>query len=294
MQTIRIKFIDFWPGFKADDNYFYHLLSTRYNIVLSDDPEFAICSVFGKEFHNYGCTRILYSGENTRPNFQDYDYNFSFDHLEDPRHYRFPLYGFNLGMNPEKLLKHSVDVELILQNKTKFCNFIYSNPKANKRIEFFHKLSKYKQIDSGGRVLNNIGRFVDDKLAFISSYKFTIAFENASYPGYTTEKIQEPMLADSLPIYWGNPLVHLDFNPGSFINCHDFPDDEAVIEHVIRLDQDDELYRQYLNEPCYHQNQVNGYIKPENVLQQFERIFEAPPPSALTRWHRTAKRFLRW
>src|SRR5207249_8371440 len=45
------------------------------------------------------------------------------------------------------------------------------------------------------------------KRAFISQYKFTIAFENSSYPGYHTEKILDPMMVDSLPIYWGNPCI---------------------------------------------------------------------------------------
>ena len=38
----------------------------------------------------------------------------------------------------------------------------------------------------------------------------TIAFENSSFPGYTTEKIFEPMLEGSIPIYWGNPRVDED------------------------------------------------------------------------------------
>ena len=73
-------------------------------------------------------------------------------------------------------------------------------------MDFFVKLSKYKQVDSGGRTLNNIGGPVEDKMEFIKDYRFVISFENAEYPGYTTEKIIQPMFVDSIPIYWGNPL----------------------------------------------------------------------------------------
>ena len=38
-------------------------------------------------------------------------------------------------------------------------------------------------------------------------YKFSIAFENAWYPGYTSEKIVTSMLAGTIPIYWGNPDI---------------------------------------------------------------------------------------
>jgi len=127
-------------------------------------------------------------------------------------------------------------------------------------------------------VLNNIGGplkgYEDAKVQFIKDYKFTIAFENSEYPGYTTEKLIQPMLVHSIPIYWGNPVVHLDFNPKSFLNYYDFPDEEALIERIIELDQDDDLYRQYLLEPYYHNNQVNPLIEAEAILDQFEKIFK--------------------
>jgi len=142
-----------------------------------------------------------------------------------------------------------------------------------KRIKFFHKLSKYKKVDSGGKVLNNIGGRVKDKLTFIKDYKFTIAFENASFPGYTTEKLVQPMFVDSLAIYWGNELVHNDFNPKSFLNYLDFKSEDELIQKIIEVDQTDELYIEYLKQPYFHNNVVNEYVNPENVLKQFEYIF---------------------
>ena len=121
-----------------------------------------------------------------------------------------------------------------------------SNRKGDVRDRFFELLSKYKRVDSAGRWLNNIGGTVSDKLKFIASYKFSIAFENGSHPGYTTEKIFEPMLVDSLPIYWGNPLVNLDFNPRSFVNYYDHNSLDALVDWVIELDRNDDLYCQHL------------------------------------------------
>ena len=118
--------------------------------------------------------------------------------------------------------------------KTRFCNFVYSNPRCRYRNRFFHKLSRYRHVDAAGRLYNNLGSGSDgpnDKTELLASCKFTIAFENASYPGYTTEKIVHAMLAHSLPIYWGNPCVERDFNTASFLNAHDFDSQEGADRH---------------------------------------------------------------
>ena len=77
------------------------------------------------------------------------------------------------------------------------------------RDELFEYLSQYKLVDSGGRHKNNIGGSIDDKFLFQQQYKFSIAYENSSTPGYTTEKIIQALAAGtSEPIYWGNPEIY--------------------------------------------------------------------------------------
>lgn len=285
-KRIKLNFSGFWPSFNPTDNYFYNLLKTKYDLDISDNPDFLIYTtplimppvppvpreIFRqKKFKKYKCIRIFYTGENFRPNFSECDYAFTFDFMDNPNNYRLPHYV--LYADPQKLIKKDLDVEQVLREKTKFCNFVYSNWRARKRYRFFLKLSKYKRVDSGGRFKNNIGGPVSDKLAFIKDYKFTIAFESASYPGYTTEKLIQPMLVHSLAIYWGNELVHRDFTPKSFLNSYDFADDEELIERIIEIDQNDDLYLEYLQQPYFHNNAVNEYVNPENVLKQFDYIF---------------------
>jgi alpha(1,3/1,4) fucosyltransferase len=276
---LKLAFCDFWKKFDPANNYFTRLLSRRYEIELSDQPDFVFFSCFGSRHRNFRCKRIFYSGENWRPDFWHCDYAFTFDHLDDPRHYRLPVYG--LFDEPGRLIKRDFNPEQVLAAKTRFCNFVYSNPLGRERNRFFRLLSKYKPVDSGGRLFNSIGGPVQDKLAFVRQSKFTIAFENESYPGYTTEKLSEPMLADSLPIYWGNALVHRDFNTRSFINVHKFPTFEAAIERIIEIDQNDALYLEYLRQPWFAENRMNQFVDPENVLAQFEQIFaDTQPPVA--------------
>lgn len=275
-RQIRLDFADFWGAFSPRNNYFTQLLSPYYELELCERPDFLIYSGFGKSFRERTGTRIFYTGENCRPNFRECDYAFTFDYVDRPEHYRLPLYAW-YG-DPSSLVKGRIDAERILASKTGFCNFVYSNPRCKIRNRFFELLSKYKQVDSGGKLMNNIGAPVGNKPEFISRYKFTISFENDSHPGYTTEKIVEPMRALSLPIYWGNPLVHLDFNPRSFVNFFEYGSLESLVDRVVEIDRDDALYCEILRQPWYHGDKVNHYVRPANVLAQLERIFSAEAP----------------
>lgn len=269
---LKIFFTDFWPNFELENNFFLNLILQEYDVILTDkNPDYLFYSLFGNKFENYNCIRIQFIGENVRPDFLKSDYVFSFDFVNNnPRHFRMPLY---ILFGDVYSLTQPKDIGEIMKKKTRFCNFINSNPIPKKRIEFFKKLSKYKKVDSGGRVLNNLGYRIDNKLEFISNYKFTLAFENSSFPGYTTEKIFEPMMANSIPLYWGNELIHLDFNTKSFLNYHDFNSEDEFIERIIQLDNNDELYMEYLKQPYFVDNKVNEYVDYQNIMKQFRYIF---------------------
>jgi hypothetical protein len=277
-ERLKIKFVDFWQGFIDNDNYFYNLLSKYYDVELSDNPSIIIYSCYGQKYLNYDCVRIFYSAENIRPDFTGCDYAITFDLIDDPRHYRLPLYALYIGLwgQTENVLKVKSEQEARaeLQSKSKFCCMLVSNPNSKKRIKFFHKLSAVKQVDSGGRYLNNVGGPVSNKLEFIRQYKFVFAFENSSYPGYVTEKLIEPCFIGSIPVYWCNPKVALDFNPKRFINFQDFPDEDAVVEKIMEIDRNDELAVQMLSEPIFNGNVYPEWIREENVINFFNRIIE--------------------
>jgi hypothetical protein len=187
----------------------------------------------------------------------------------NPRHKRYPLWA----RYDVKKLTIPKDLENF-KSKQKFCCMVVSNPNAKERIEFFHKLSQYKQVDSGGRYLNNIGGPVPNKPEFIKDYKFVISFENSSYPGYATEKIVQPMLVNSIPIYWGDPTVGRDFNTKSFININDFASVEEAIEYIIELDKNEEKYLELASQPWLHNNKIEEEFLDESVLDFFDFILE--------------------
>lgn len=274
MIIIKIDFSDFWDGFNKIDNFFYNLLAEYYNVEISENPDVLIYSIFGVSHLKYNCVKIFFSGENIGPNFNECNYSMCFDFLDNDNHYRLPLYVLYDGYY--QLVNKKVNDELVNRN---FCNFLVSNGSNEVRNNFFKKLNNYKKVDSGGLFLNNIGYKVSNKLDFQSKYKFSIAYENNSYrssrTGYTTEKIMQPMIVNSIPIYWGNELIHKDFNTKSFINFYDFKDEDEMIEYIIYLDQNDNKYLEMLNNPWFIDNKIPDFNKKENIFKFFEKIIKS-------------------
>jgi hypothetical protein len=281
MKTIKVFFTDFWSGFDYRDNFILSALKDRYRIILdSQNPEYLFYSLFGTKHFRYGnAIKIYFTGENDVPDFNLCDYGIGSSRIDfEGRYFRFPLYAalksydelFTVAAENSKEAGHT------LLWPRKFCNFVYSNAQISDPIreKFYHRLSKYKTVDSGGRYLNNIGKPVVDKINFIKGYKFTIAFENSSLAGYTTEKLIDPMLVNSLPVYWGNPVVGDDFNTKSFINLMDFQSMDEAIEEIIYLDNNDSAYLDKLSQPWIEKEKRRDF---RNELSEFlSRIVELP------------------
>ena len=218
-------------------------------MVLSEEPDILLFSCFGERFTKYDCVRVFYTPENLVPDFNVADYAIGFHYMNFGRRYlRYPMY-----LTYQRSYSQIIDSKIAEENSCarKFCSFVYSNGTwaSPLRKQFFDLLSAYKQVDSGGRYMNNVGGPVENKIAFQSEYKFCIAFENSIGEGYTTEKLIEAMMSGSIPIYWGDPSVVKQFNPDSFINVSDYGSLEKVVQEVIRLDHDDEAYLEKLNQP---------------------------------------------
>jgi len=272
-KKILIKFVDFWPGFNPTDNYFYNLLIQEFDVEISINPEFLFFSIFGNNHQNYKCKKIFYTGENIAPPLGYADYSFSFDYMDDERNYRLPHYLLYDGYYD--LQNKKIDASFA---NRKFCSFVVSNGGCAERNNFFQKLSKYKKVDSGGRFANNIGYTIDNKRQFQSEYKFAITFENNAYRpqhiGYSTEKIMEAMAANTMPIYWGNPKIDLEFNTNSFINWYDFKSEDDMIDYIIELDKDDSKYLEKLNNFWFIDNIIPEENKEENIKKFLYEIFQ--------------------
>ncbi len=279
--SVRIGFAGFWDDFDPRDNFFTRLLARCYDVVVCDEPDFLIHSRVGRGRHDHrrhDGVRIFFTGENVAPDWHSTDWAFTFEHSAHPRHFRLPLWV--LYLDPASLIKPAdFDPAAVLAAKTRFCGFVVSNPLCKARNDFFHRLAKYKPVDSGGKLFNTLGHRVADKRAFLAECKFTIAFENESHPGYTTEKLAEAMLAGSLPIYWGDPLVGRDFDTTSFLSAHDTPGPrmlDDLVERVVALDRDEALHSAVLARPWLRGNRVPACADTAAILDRFTTIFNTP------------------
>lgn len=254
MKKIKIAYVDFWQGFEPDTFQFTRILRNSFEVEITDqDPDFVFCSVFGNRFLQFSCPRILYTGEVFCPDFNLYDYAIGFDPiLFEGRYLRYPHCLLNREGMEEALHKHERPQDYFLA-KTKFCNFVVSagGGLGDVRNDFFDRLSQYKRVDSGGKFRNNLpdGRAIADKRAFQEQYRFSIAFENTSFPGYVTEKLIDAWAAGTIPIYWGDPLAARDFNSKAFLYCEGPQDFGRVIEAVRELEEDRDKYLKMVKEP---------------------------------------------
>jgi hypothetical protein len=277
MRKIKLKFVDFWPGFLEKDNYLYNVISKHWSVEFSENPDVIFFSCYGESYLNYNCIRIFYSSENMRTDFTGCDFALTFDYLKDHRHFRLPLYVFYIeqqrfwGKLTQQKNQDQLDSEW--RSKSKSCCMVISNGLAKERINFFNKLSKYISVDSGGKFLNNIGGPIEDKLTFIRDYRFIISYENSSFPGYTTEKLIEPMMVGSIPIYWGDPNVSQEFNSNRFLNRQDYCTDEELIEKILYINNNNEKAIEMVSEPIFNKNELPECIQEKAIMNFINKIF---------------------
>lgn len=284
MNTIRCAFVDLWEPF--DPTSIPYLFENYHVVIDFDNPDYVFYSCFGHDHYKYNsCIKIFWCGENIEPNFNDCDYAISYSEIE----YKGRSFRDYCNFQQEKPLPPLSPEELL---NRKFCNFIYSNNSSSDpyRTLILQELSKYKKVDCGGPLFNNIGYCVPPtrqaKIDFQAQYKFSLAIENSSASGYTTEKIYHPFLAHSLPAYWGNPHIDSDYNPRAFINLMNYSCMEEAIEEIIRLDNDNEAYLEKVTAPFYlHGDSFEEFRRKEKerLLKFYASIFTIPLTEARRR-----------
>jgi len=249
--ALRVGFANFWTGFDNRRNLFYRMLQRRYEVEVSDNPDLLIFSCFGDMSHieRHSCVRLFYTGECLDPDAFPCDFSISFKQSIDTNFF-LPNFFIEHGFEWFDWIRRGERGRL--DEKTGFCCFVASNPRARWRKRFARKLNRYKTVDSAGRVFANVPYSIPDRsdlayVRWIAKYKFMIAFENRSEPGYTTEKIFYPLMAGTVPIYWGNPGIGDLFSEASFINAHRFRTLRGLVDHVRKVDEDPARYQAYLD-----------------------------------------------
>jgi len=168
------------------------------------------------------------------------------------------------NIEPEQLLKTFPYISPY--KKTKFCAFMYSNCNDNlkgisDRKKFYELLNNKLSVDNLGSCYNKekpsstISGHKNAKIMY-EPYKFVIAFESMQIDGYITEKLTNPMLAGAIPIYLGAPDIKKYCFSG-YIDVNDFKSFEECIDFIFKLNNDDILYTNFLQQPWLKNNIVD-------------------------------------
>jgi alpha(1,3/1,4) fucosyltransferase len=274
---LKLKFDSFWKGFNYENNFFTNLLKSydiKYEIV-DQNPHILIFSPLRREEYiekhiiqrwNH-VKKIFYTGENNRPR-RDVELNLTFDLTKKFNNFRLPLwiiYFYRYNLKTNFTLKNN--------DASGFCSFVYSRG-TSFRKQIYSEFKKYKLLGSGGGLLNNVGGKVKNKIDFQRKYKFCLAIEHTNYPGYTTEKIFEAFLSNSIPIYFGSDIVVEDFNKETFINANDFKSIKEVLEYVKKVDNDNNLYNSYMNKPILTKKWIDNFDSKKYYKKLLDKILE--------------------
>lgn len=135
-------------------------------------------------------------------------------------------------------------------------------PGHNRRL----KLLDFLRSEYGDKI-NFYGKGflpVEYKYEALDKYRFHICIENSSVPHYWTEKMADPLLAYTIPIYIGCPNIDDYFHGKGYIpvDINDFSGIKKVIDYILL--NPEEVYDTYLR----------GLKESRNLLLDKYNLFE--------------------
>lgn len=114
-----------------------------------------------------------------------------------------------------------------------FCSSKEWRPEYRLRLQFVEYLKRHfgEDLEWFGNGVNEI----PEKWDGLAPFKFTLVLENRSDRGIYTEKILDPFLSLTEPIYWGDPNIRtvLPISQENLIDIRDFQGSRAAIERII-------------------------------------------------------------
>ncbi len=287
----KMKDVDIYERFPIDKD--------RFNVIIdTESPDYLIVTIshiisrdrlieLFRSCYSQDKIMIFEGDEAISPDLNIFDYAITYDDnlICDDRVCHRPFSVFVAGgreaKNNIRLTREEAEYEY---DKRKFCNFIYSNSNSfHVRDDLFYLISDYKRVDSLGKHLNNVNNNPDrDSNAWFGSsvdlkkgYRFSISAENGMMRGYTSEKIVSSFLANSIPIYWGNPNISTEFNPDAFIDCNVYSSLIDVVNQVKKVEENRELWINMVTAPIMtdKQKEINA-IQEKKYIDFINHIFE--------------------
>ena len=264
---MKLCVVNFWEGAFDGDFLDYFFRMAFDGVTYTDNPheaDLVVTSVFGN-VHTDPAKTIAFIGENIRPSFVNYNHSLSFDYDSyGGRNCRLPLWYARLAWDgfvekPRRVGANNhgyeslIDIKSLMRprkldmtGKDKFCALIAGNPEGL-RINLFHSISKYKQVDGYGNMFGRALR--GSKFDLLKEYKFCLCPENSIYDGYVTEKLIDAYAGGAVPLYSGDVSVIDDFNWEALLNYQDARDMEYFVANVKDLNENLEAYQHMYEQP---------------------------------------------
>ena len=272
---MNICYLDFWPGFNRNSNWFNLLFLDYFNgkeLNFNSDPKDAdiiLFSCFGimhRQHLQTKAIKIFFTGENQRsPEYCDYSLSFDFN-SNNGKNLRLPLWYLYINwwnipnFEHSKIMKNDLfkewDAEEVISREN-FCSIIISNFVQN-RIDVARKMNEIKLVHGYGSVFGNY--FSGNKIDLIKKYKYNICFENTIQEGYVTEKLLEAKIAGCIPIYYGHPTVSKDFNEESFINYYNYNNLDSFFDYIKNLEKNKDLCINLINKKLFNKEPSLNFI----------------------------------
>jgi hypothetical protein len=266
---------NWWPGFneKTDANHigFFELLLSKtilknFEITYDINKANVLLEAGNPNEHIHNFKKWIYKinfiGEPALPHSEKYDIVLtSINHIENI--VDLPLSIAYIHCN--NFLPYLYNKPKITEVPNNFCTFIVSNPKCVVRNNLFNLINKYKKVSSMGGYENNVEYQIKypywsrEYFNVLGNHKFMICCENTKMETYSTEKIVNPYLSRTIPIYWGSHNIKNIFNPNSMLFLEDESEDSInkLIEKIIELDNDDNKYLEFINRPIFTKENIN-------------------------------------
>lgn len=136
------------------------------------------------------------------------------------------------------------DLEAFHPAKRKLVSVVSSNKdftlEHRARLRFVRELKSYfgPELDVFGRGINDFG----DKLEVLAAYRYHIALENCATKDYWSEKLSDPFLTLTYPIYHGCPNA-ADYFPSNSFTPIDISEPQVAIGTIRRILQSDRAER---------------------------------------------------
>lgn len=308
---LKINFVDFWPNFNKTDNYFFHLLDSKYDVVIDEgDPDLLFFSVdYTKRrerdrYKNHRCKKIFFTGENVPANFDidsvEYprysigkcDIAFTFEQIPDERNFRFPLWAFytdwfNVGYREDRDPAYLVPLDHLTSTDNSsrvaayrmrhsgFCNFVYSN-ESGERVKILEGIQEYKPVTCAGRLKNNTGILIRGRGDQIYKIDFISMFKFtiAAENSKGNGYVTEKILH---PLSVGSIPIYW----GSDMVTDDFNPDSfinanhlsvpEILEELILLDTNEDMYWEMVDTNKVNQSALDK-LNPEVVLSFLEKM----------------------